>query len=100
MANKEKPFNKEHVNKNFAKRIGTSYKESEQIIASFFEMIRDYIEEYGSFHYKDEIKIEAKSIKEHTKLLPNGKTIIINDKIKLQSKLMENFNKKFNHRNE
>lgn len=93
MANKAKPYSKQHVYKNFARRIGSTQKESEQILSHFFDMIRDYIDEYGIFHYKDEIKIEAKSIEEHTKLLPTGQLYTIAAKRKLQLKLMQNFNK-------
>lgn len=93
MANKVKPYSKQHVYKNFAQRIGSTQKESEQILSQFFEMIRDYIDEYGIFHYKDEIKIEAKSIEAHVKLLPTGQVCKVAAKRKLHSKLMQNFNK-------
>lgn len=93
MANKEKPYNKDHVVDNFARRIGSTKIDAEQILAIFFDMTRDYIQEYGMFHYNSEIQIDSDFVKEHEKQLPSGKMTIVPDKYKLKVKLMENYRK-------
>lgn len=93
MANKEKPYNKDHVIENFARRIGSTKIDSEDILDIFFDMTRDYIQEYGMFHYKGELQIDSDFVNEHVKKLPNGKTVTIPKKSKLKVKLMENYKK-------
>jgi len=93
MANKEKPYNKDHVVKNFARRIGSTYQDAEQILGIYFDMTRDYIIEYGGFYYYEEIQIESKIAGEHKRQLPNGEIITVPEKNKLRVKLMENYNK-------
>jgi hypothetical protein len=93
MANKEKPYNKDHVVENFARRIGSTKQDAEQILAIFFDMTRDYIYEYGMFHYKSELQIDTDFVPTHKKQLPNGDIVTVPDRNRLKVKLMENYKK-------
>lgn len=93
---KEKPYDKEHVYKNYARRIGSTYKDAEKLLDVFFDMTRDYLIEYGCFHYKEEIQIDTKVAPEHTRKLPDQSEITVPEKTKFKVKLMSNYQKLIN----